>query len=485
MAVPIFQQYMQALASGNDVNTITPELLASVRTANNPIVTLPQGYAPDFSNRSGAIGGLARLFTDPSNRNVNPALFSGLTRPTSDATKAVDLRNRNAEIQRQNAAMVNAISNFGGSGRTSENIAGAVLEDADLRMPNFGGSGSTSENMAGVTLRDADLSGASNYLNKSLASMQGSLPRVPDLSQYIPEVSQYIPDLSQYSTYDAGRDIRNAPGDIASALMYPVNQASIALENAGTAILDSDLVGGITGREEGTTYTGNKALAAAKLIEKAKVTNPSDPTNAAKTIAGVQGTVPKVNTTAIKGTADDDTNWFDAVNERVDLMAMGAAMLAGSGSGMGTAANLGQALQAGIGSRKSEATAAEAKAYKDKLLTLEALKAQSAMRKNNIAAAAARLGKPFENEGAKINAITAQLRGANIEGEDSDLKEIATLINATDYRFVMAPQDIRSDVLNLMAKEYGSNFFSDGGELDITEVRKAYLESVNSILGTK
>tara|TARA_R110002153_G_scaffold184545_1_gene337716 strand:- start:3952 stop:5451 length:1500 start_codon:yes stop_codon:yes gene_type:complete len=186
-----------------------------------------------------------------------------------------------------------------------------------------------------------------------------------------------------------------------------------------------------------------------------------------------------LDNSAGKGSGAD--NWFDAVNERVDLMAMGAAMLAGSGSGMGTASNFGQALQTGLGARASQAKTAQDKAYKDQLLTLRALEASSAMAKNKAAA----LADPFKNEGAKINAIVAQLQAANIEGEPAALDALAALINTTDPSFVTAPQELRSNALDYFAKEYGNNWFSDGGEIDITEARKGYLEALKSLSGTK
>lgn len=471
MAVPIFQQYMQAIASGGDVNTITPEQLANVRTSNAPIVSLPQGYAPDFSKRAGFIGGLSRLLTDPSNRSVNPALFNGVTRPTSDATKAVDLRNRNAKIQRQNEAMLNAIPNFSGSGRTSENMAGVALGNADLTMPVS--------------------SGGPSYIDKALASMRGSIPNIN-----VPDIN--MPDMSlPANAYDLGAAVRLAPADIVNRLMSPVNAASIALGDAGNAVMDSDLIAGLTGREEGTTFTGNKkaredALAAAKLIENAKVTNPSDPSNAAKTIAGVKGAVPKAGTgtAALKGTAEEDTNWFDALNSRVDLMAMGAAMLAGSGSGMGTASNFGQALQTGLGARASQAKTAQDKAYKDQLLTLQALKAQSDMRRNDIAAAAASLGDRFGQIGAKTDTLSAELKAAGIEGEPSDLKDISLIINQIDPEFADRNATVRKTTLDNLAADLGDNYFSTilkrpGGEVELSEVPTGFRNAFIKATGIK
>ena len=186
-----------------------------------------------------------------------------------------------------------------------------------------------------------------------------------------------------------------------------------------------------------------------------------------------------------EGQGSGADNWFDAVNERVDLMAMGAAMLAGSSSGEGTLANLGKGLQAGIAAKKSAAQEAEAKKYRDAALALDAIRAQAAARKARVQERAAGLVDPFKNQTAKVNSIVAQLKAANIEGEPSDLNDLATLINTTDPSFVTAPQELRSSVLDYFAKEYGNNWFSDGGEIDITEARKGYLEALQSLSGTK
>lgn len=50
----------------------------------------------------------------------------------------------------------------------------------------------------------------------------------------------------------------------------------------------------------------------------------------------------------------EEESFFDKVNNRVDLMAMGAALLARSGSGRSTLENLGEALQVGIKSKQAQ-----------------------------------------------------------------------------------------------------------------------------------
>ena len=126
------------------------------------------------------------------------------------------------------------------------------------------------------------------------------------------------------------------------------------------------------------------------------------------------------NAEKLKADRGDDTNWFDALNERVDLMAMGAAMLAGSGSGMGTAANLGRGLQAGIASRKGEALRAEEKQYKDAALLLDSMRARAALQ------AASGTGNIYKQYNAKIDDLGAALVGLGVPQDES--KAVASTI---------------------------------------------------------
>lgn len=317
------------------------------------------------------------------------------------------------------------------------------------------------------------------------------------------DISGLLPDMSlPDSAYDFGAAVRAAPADIARHLMYPFNQAAIAVENVGTDILNSDFVGGLTGREEGVTYTEAKDKAKSKLSPsgttddtfKEGASTPTIDPSIASAVNDPLGLGTAKIQTKLKDTSALDKsegqgsgadNWFDAVNERVDLMAMGAAMLAGSSSGEGTLANLGKGLQAGIAAKKSETQAAEAKKYRDAALALDAIRAQAAARRAQAQERAAGLVDPFKNEGAKINAIVSQLKAANIEGEPSDLNDIAALINTTDPSFVTAPQELRSKVMDFMAKDLGDNWFSSGGNIDITKTREGYIKALQSLMGTK
>ncbi len=103
------------------------------------------------------------------------------------------------------------------------------------------------------------------------------------------------------------------------------------------------------------------------------------------------------------GDAEDNTNWFDRLNQKVDLMAMGAAMLAGSSSGKGTAANIGQALQVGLGSRRKEQLQDEAKKRADAMLAIQLLAAR----------AKGRLTNP-----QSVGALESELKVAGAEGDN-------------------------------------------------------------------
>jgi len=165
---------------------------------------------------------------------------------------------------------------------------------------------------------------------------------------------------------------------------------------------------------------------------------------------------------------EEKQDWFNAVNDRIDLMAMGAAMLAGSGQrGATTMSRLGEGLQAGLASRAAQAKEAENKQYKDALLLLEAQKAR-----------AAGITDPFKNYGAKINDISSFLSGSGFEGDN--LTELSRLVHGLDTNFVSYPAATKKLIADEMAKE-GSNWFSSGGELSTTDVEKTYLDAKKAI----
>ena len=161
-------------------------------------------------------------------------------------------------------------------------------------------------------------------------------------------------------------------------------------------------------------------------------------------------------------------DWFNAVNDRIDLMAMGAAMLAGSGQrGATTMSRLGEGLQAGLASRAAQAKAAENKQYKDALLLLEAQKAR-----------AAGIPDPFKNYSSKINDISSFMAGSGFEGDN--LTELSRLVHGVDTNFVSYPAATKKAIADEMATK-GSNWFSAGGELSTTDAEKTYLEARKAV----
>jgi hypothetical protein len=168
------------------------------------------------------------------------------------------------------------------------------------------------------------------------------------------------------------------------------------------------------------------------------------------------------------GDTEDNTNWFDRLNQKVDLMAMGAAMLAGSSSGKGTAANIGQALQVGIASRNKEQLQEEAKKRADAQLAIQLLAAQNK-------------GGLYSNYGSKVQGLSSELQGAGVDGEKSELDSLARLIYGVDPRIINAPEAARNKVFKYMAKELGDDWFGDGGEISIDEAREGYKEAIKQL----
>lgn len=121
-----------------------------------------------------------------------------------------------------------------------------------------------------------------------------------------------------------------------------------------------------------------------------------------------------------EGGGQTPSSWFDALNDRIDLMAMGAAMLAGSSSGEGTLANLGKGLQAGIAAKKGEALREEEKKYKDAALMLDAMRAKAAMQ------AASAQNNVYKNYNAKIDDLGADLVGLGVPQDEA--KAVASTI---------------------------------------------------------
>jgi hypothetical protein len=163
------------------------------------------------------------------------------------------------------------------------------------------------------------------------------------------------------------------------------------------------------------------------------------------------------------GTGERKTNWFDAVESRVDLMAMGAAMLANSSSGKGTLANLGEALQVGLGAKKSVAKAKQDKEYKDKLMALELLKLQNV--------------DTLRNQGYKVDNISSELSAAGFE-DGKKINNLATYINSVDPSFAGRSQANRSKLTAFLADNMGDNWVGSGGKPEMTKAEETYREGL-------
>jgi len=157
------------------------------------------------------------------------------------------------------------------------------------------------------------------------------------------------------------------------------------------------------------------------------------------------------------GTGERDKNWFDALESRVDLMAMGAAMLANAGSGRGTFENLGVALQAGLGAKKASSKAEQDKAYKDKLMALEVLKLQN-------------VDNRFKNYTSKISDLAASLEGKGVPSDES--KGIASTIFAeTEGAFVNYDSNTKSNLLDSLIDNTTSWYDVGKPDVDRTKIR--------------
>lgn len=308
-----------------------------------------------------------------------------------------------------------------------------------------------------------------------------------DLSQYLPNMS--LPDMSlPDSAYDFGAAVRAAPADIARHLMYPFNRAAIAVENIGTDILDSDFVGGLTGREEGVTYTEARDKAKSKLSPSGttddtfKEKTPEEKSQELQT-AKIQTKLK--DTSALdksEGQGSGADNWFDAVNERVDLMAMGAAMLAGSSSGEGTLANLGKGLQAGIAAKKSAAQTAEAKKYRDAALALDAIRAQAASRRARAQEMAALAKDPLTYR-ESVDALSSELQVAG--ADEANTKVIS--------QFMLGRPET-SRILGMLSGNTRKKFIKDfvsggqgwfGDEIKMDNVSDAFQTAIEKLKESK
>ena len=294
-------------------------------------------------------------------------------------------------------------------------------------MPSFGGGGRTLENTTGATAIPQVKAPSiiperfTKFDNRGLppasAGIYGGLGNIFQNDPMIQAASRGVDNLnaSQSDRYQdwlktpAGRSftLSNAQGEL---------RREIPLTPLGKSLADPAELSKLTAAQQALS-TAQQAVATEAATPKPPaikedLTPEAQTFNTAATVVSPEG-------------AEDKQNWFDAVNDRVDLMAMGAAMLAGSGQrGATTMSRLGQGLQAGLASRAAQAKDAENKQYRDAVLLLQAQKAR-----------AAGITDPFKNYSSKINDLSASLVGLGIPQDEA--KAQAEIIFASTGGLVM------------------------------------------------
>jgi hypothetical protein len=262
--------------------------------------------------------------------------------------------------------------------------------------------------------------------------------------------------------YQTGQDIRQGVSSVADEVVGGAKQIGNVVLGGAEAVADPfvQVAQGFMGKEATGVEKGSFGRYGEGIVSVPPTPEDEDP-------YGLDGDEAVVSTPIVDkgmttaeidaegGTGERKTNWFDAVESRVDLMAMGAAMLANSSSGKGTLANLGEALQVGLGAKKSVAKAKQDKEYKDKLMALELLKLQNVDNK-------------FRNYTSKISNISAMLEGKGVPDDES--KGIASIIFAeTDGDFVDYDPNVQSSFLNDLIK--GTTSWYDVGKPDVAKTK--------------
>tara|TARA_R110001606_G_scaffold50027_1_gene125666 strand:+ start:5263 stop:6483 length:1221 start_codon:yes stop_codon:yes gene_type:complete len=342
-------------------------------------------------------------------------------------------------------------------------------------MPSFGGGGRTLENTTGATAIPQVKAPSiiperfTKFDNRGLppasAGIYGGLGNIFQNDPMAQAASRGVDNLnaSQSARF---QDWLKTP----AGRMWETSQSQGDLRRAtpltplGDSFLDPEV--------DKANDAAKDALRKAQenIAKEARERPPTVPTGTEKTedLTPEAKTFNTAATVVSPSAPEKKQDWFNAVNDRIDLMAMGAAMLAGSGQrGATTMSRLGEGLQAGLASRAAQAKDAENKQYRDAVLLLQAQKAR-----------ATGLPTPFKDYGAKINDISSFLSGSGFEGDN--LTELSRLVHGMDTNFVSYPAATKKLIADEMAKE-GSNWFSSGGELSTTDVEKTYLDAKKAI----
>lgn len=284
----------------------------------------------------------------------------------------------------------------------------------------------------------------------------------PSMPEAVGNTIKFFQDMqapSWLDPYQTGQDVRQGVGGFADEVVGGAKELGNLVIRGTEAVADPLVQAAqgfmgkeATGVEEGSF--GRYGAGADTPVEV--VSTPPSPVDKTTTEAVTPVEVDSSTDNEKKAEKGErDTNWFDALESRVDLMAMGAAMLANAGSGRGTFENLGVALQAGLGAKKASSKAEQDKAYKDKLMALEVLKLQNVDNK-------------FKNYTSKVSNISAMLESKGVPEDES--KGIASIIFAeTGGDFVDYDPNVQSSFLNDLIK--GTTSWYDVGKPDVAKTK--------------
>jgi hypothetical protein len=407
--------------------------------------------------------------------NIEQALVdSYIIRPRGDAMKRIDAEQNRAALQSLIDGTGDAITDLS---RMSAEEQGFILGNAIdqqlakvPRVPNPpAGGGEYSGIGTAVMPNPTDFS--------ALQNLVGRVPRVPNPpaggGEYSGIDTAVVSNPTDFSAFQRP-DIPTGGdeyGGIDTAVVSNPNSRTVAEINAGKPS-QAERYQNWLATPAGQSFARNNPGASQELLNAAPATavqvapmaDPMDAMNAPMTeeeqfftsaATGDGTTIGKRETSA----GGNKASWFDAINDKVDLMAMGAAMLAGAGSGKGTIQSLGMALEAGRQAKIDEATAAENKQYKDALIAIQMMNAQKSAGSDR-----------FKNYTSKISNLESKLRGSGLEGEVQSAAEQLYAINPS---VINMPDAMLTDLSNYLADEVGDNWFSQGGDVDLTAIREA------------
>jgi hypothetical protein len=268
--------------------------------------------------------------------------------------------------------------------------------------------------------------------------------------------------------YQTGQDIRQGVSSVADEVVGGAKQIGNVVLGGAEAVADPlvQAAQGLMGKEATGVEEGSFGRYGAGVVSVPPTPEDEDPYGLdapSSTPPIVDNSMTTAEIDAEGGTGERDKNWFDALESRVDLMAMGAAMLANAGSGRGTFENLGVALQEGLGAKKASSKAEQDKAYKDKLMALEVLKLQNV--------------DTLKNQGYKVDNISSELSAAGFE-DGNKIKSLATYINSVDPSFAGRSQANRSKLTAFLADNMGDNWVGSGGKPEMTKAEETYREGL-------